>query len=206
MKWQSKVVLAVALVLAVAAGWALKPGVVRTINMVETIDLPPTDFASLWLEGQREIGTLRGRIEGLQSRPPSVIQRTDTLFAPPEVCVAGIDVDAGGVATLPLLYLDSDSLAYRPERHVGIDISNCDDGFSVTDGEVICDPARLGHLYLGVRLDAVYPIGLERESSPFSAGAGAYWRPSYRSKWEIGAWLETDQRLRIGLRRGIQIF
>lgn len=205
MKWQSKAILAVALILAASAGWALRPDVVRTIRDTVIVELPPTELLDRVEALRIENEGIRARLEAREERPPSVILRSDTVISPPDTVFAGLHVDAGGRATLAPLILETDSVAYRPEVWQGIDVSDCDEGFSIVGGEIICDRARLGHLYGFLGLSGGQPL-LGDSRDVFDATVGLLWRPSYRSGWAVEVAADVTGRVYVGVRREIRIF
>lgn len=116
---------------------------------------------------------LRARLEAVENRPPERIIRTDTVIQPPDTVLRFVTVNSRGRLAFELL-LRRDSL-YAPEIHAGVDVSDCDEGYAVQDGQVVCDQARGGHLYAVVGAGVRY------------ANSGIEWEPSYRSLWTFRA-------------------
>jgi hypothetical protein len=203
MKWQSKAVVGVAIVLSASAGWALKPGVVKTIRDTVIVELPPTELLDEIEDLAIENRGIRARLEARELRAPSVIYTTDTVVPPPDTVIVSFRVDAGGVATLaPLIRRDS---LYAPEIWSGINLSDCDEGFSIVNGNVVCDRARLGHVEAFLRLTG--GAGLSGDSGDvFGASGGLQWTPSYRSGWAVQLGIDVTGRVYFGLQRGIRIF
>lgn len=181
-------VVVAALILFAGKAWgeAGEPTVVTEVDTVTT-----ERYAGLVDELRLENNGLRARIEGIETRPPEVITRTDTLYLP-AVAHGTVRIEDGSLA-VEVMVLEADSLrpAYRPELHQGIDVSDCDEGYSIQDGEVICDRAQLGHLYVGPWLS-------------LKPALAVWWEPSYRSPWE--AFVRYSDEWDFGIRRGIQLW
>lgn len=132
---------------------------------------------------------LRARLEGVQNRRPRVIVRSDTVLAQcPAVTYTAAAVDGAG--SLYLGRLDRVEGGFRPTLRGDIDVSRCDDGFSIGPSGVTCDPAQLGHL-------AIYGAIQGRRS--FTTGAlaveaetGLTWTPSYRSTLQLHIGVTTS--------------
>ena len=203
MKWRSKALVGVAILLAASAGWALKPEVVNTIHDTVIVELPPTELLNRIDALQIESDGWRARFEGREERRPSVIYTTDTVVVAPDTVFAAFRIDAGGLATLaPLIRADS---LYAPQIWEGIDLSDCDEGFSIIAGKIVCDKARLGHLEAFLALSGGYPI-LGGTQDAFDASAGFQWTPSYRSTWNVELAIDVTGRAYLGLRKGVRIF
>ena len=206
MRWRSKALIGVALVLSASAGWALRPDVVETITDTVIVELPPTELLDRIDELQIENEGIRARLEGRELRAPSVIYKTDTVVGSPDTVFAALRIDAGGVATIAPLILGSDSIpGYRPEIWTGIDLSDCDDGLSVTGGTIVCDKARLGHLEAFLRLTGGHPL-LPGTSDIFQASTGLLWTPSFRSTWAVEVAIDITGRVYLGLQKSVRIF
>lgn len=174
------------LVLFVGKAWGERatPEVVTRIDTVAPAEYERT------VEGLRiQNEGLRARLEGVESRAPEVIVRTDTLVLPPDTVLRFVSVDSDANLTVEILTA-RDSL-YAPELHTRIDVSRCDDGWQIQSGQVVCDEAQLGHLYVGPWLSRTPSVAI-------------WWVPSFRSPWEAsvsfsGSW-------DFGLRRGVRIW
>lgn len=167
----SLIVAAILLFVGKAWGSAGAPAVVTRIDSV-----PPAAYRARLAELAIDRDGLRARLEGIESRPPEVIVRTDTLIAPPDTVVRYVTVNSRGRLTYELLGQREDTTAlYAPELHEGVNVSDCDEGWQIQNGDVVCDPTRLGHLYV--------VAGVGR----YDALAGLEWEPSYRSLWEFSA-------------------
>lgn len=181
-------------VMLLALGWAFgskdrEPQVVTVRDTVAyRIYAHRLDQARIETEG------LRARLEDVEARPPRVVTHTDTLVMPPDTVIRFVGVDSRGSLSIDMLISvpDSNKVERAPEYHAGIDISDCDDGYAIQDGTVVCDRARLGHLYLGIN------VGSE-------TWGGAWWEPSYRSPWNAYAG-HTGTEWVFGLRRGWRVF
>jgi hypothetical protein len=135
----------------------------------------------------------RARLEGVRTVSPDTVVRTDTLVMPPDTVIRFVSVDSRGRLGVELLTTVSDSTQLRaPELHTGFDISRCDEGWTVEAGVVTCNPARLGHLWLGVEASR-HPSLL------------AWWTPSYRSPWQVSVSYDGS-RFDFGIRRGLRLF
>ncbi|MEE8391873.1 MAG: hypothetical protein V3S14_13900, partial [Anaerolineae bacterium] len=87
---------------------------------------------------------------------------------------------------------DSVEVGYRAELSTGFDISGCDDGWAIQDGAVLCDRARLGHLF-------VFAQAGNRSL------LGTMWTPSYRSPWSVTI-AHTGSEWDIGIRRAWRLW
>lgn len=186
-----------AVVLAVAVGviafmfgrdTAPKPTVVTQIDTVI-----PQAFQDALQDARLEVGSLRSRLEGIRPVTPVTILRTDTLVLPPDTVVQFFRITGGQITVAPLVRRDS---LWAPEIST-YRVGNCDESLSFQDGQLICDPARLGHLWLGLGVDAgtdgVYPT------------LAAMWKPSYRSPWFVSM-QSTGIRHSLWVQRSVQIF
>jgi hypothetical protein len=171
-----------------------------TRDVVQTVvrTVAPQEYRDILEHYELREGGLRGFIEGIESRPPRIITKTDTLVLP-AVAQGRARVDRSGQLTLEVLRLAPDTAAYVPELHEDIDVSDCDEGFAINAGEVLCDRARLGHLY-------VVPA-----STLHYASATLLWKRSYRSGWWFRAgphfpYDGTPWRVDIEVARALRIF
>lgn len=157
--------------------------IVNTITETVIQEVTPQEYQDLLAEHSLEPGGLRGFIEGIQERPPRVITIVDTLIPPPDTVFRFATVDSRGFLSLEMLSL-RDSL-YVPQLRTEVNVSDCDEGYSINNGRVVCDIARFGHLY------AVPGAGLR------GAFAGLEWERSYRSSWQFSAgrvfWYDRSQ-------------
>ena len=128
---------------------------------------------------------------------PRVIVRTDTLVQPPDTVLKVLRLDAAGTISSSIL-ISADSL-WTPELHYFQPPRNCDDGVGWSNGAVICDTARFGHLHTFVELYGVYP------SLSLQPKLGIYWEPSYRSVWRVSGGISTDGAF-VGVSRGYRLF
>ena len=167
-----------------AWGERREPEVVTRVDSVT-----PARYAETLAGMRLENDGLRARLRGIESRPPRVIVRTDTVVAPPDTVYRFVNVDSRGSLSVEVLHR-ADSV-YVPELHTGSDISDCDDGWQIRDGEVLCDKARLGHLYVGPWL-STHPA------------LAVWWTPSYRSPWEAS--ISYSGKWEIGVRRGLRLW
>lgn len=169
----------------------LPPPPVITNTVTDTV--PPA-----WLADS--IGAMRIRADGLQARlhdrdrrPPERITTTDTLFLPPDTIAAAIRFVDGSLRIAPLIR--ADSARFRPELHQ-FNVADCDDGFSWTAGELVCDKARFGHLAgfagLGVEKSDAFAVG---------ASVGLAWKKSDRSPWSFGAAIDARGTAEVGVIR-----
>jgi hypothetical protein len=150
---------------------------------------------------------LRARLEAVESRGPRIVIRTDTVVQPPDtVFLPILHASSRGRLTIPALVADTVD-GYRPEIWQGFDTSDCDEGWTVQGGVLVCDRARFGHLSWGIEASFANPLlnqGLTGE--PLIAGLGVYWQPSYRSTWDVGATIGTDGRARLTIRKAWRWF
>ena len=180
----------VALAVFVGKAWG---GAGRTVEVVTRVDtVAPADYQDQLRAFYLERDGLRARLDGIESREPTVIVITDTVIQPPDTIYSFINVDDGGDLTLEVLTpaVNTPGMV-TPSLYTGIDISDCDEGWQVRAGAVLCNRARLGHLWVGPELSR-------------SPGFAAWWRPSYRSPWEASvAW---DGACDFRVRRGVKIW
>lgn len=190
-KWAVLVLALVALFAGKAWGEAGEPTeVVKTV--VRTV--APAEYTELLSElGVADASGIRARLEGVRTVQPEVIVRTDTLIQAPDTVLRFFTIDSRGRLHLEVLHQHADSIdLYTPEIQSTEPLGDCDDGLSFQDGEIRCDPARLGHLYVGPHLSR-------------DPALSAWWTPSYRSPWEASVSYDGD-RFDFGLRRGVRIF
>ncbi len=170
-----------------AFAWAVNPRVVVPVESSVT----PAQIAELTARWRMRTDGLRARLEGVQVLKPDTVYVTDTLVTPPDTVYSFVSVRDGVVRTVALLPSPIDSLR-TPVATVSR-FGDCDDGLEVSESGVVCDPARLGHLWAG-------PV-LSR-----SPALSVWWRPSYRSPWEASLeWIGGD-RWDLRVRRGLRIF
>ena len=178
-----------AVIAAVAITASLVEPEVVTIRDVitDTVIVSPATFAA----EERQLAPKGAPIA------PRVIVRTDTLVSPPDTVVQILRIDAaGGVAVSTLVQEDS---LWTPELHYFQPPRNCDDGLGWSNGSIICDTARFGHLHTFVELYGVYP------SLSLQPKLGIYWEPSYRSVWRVGGGISTNGAF-VGVSRGYRLF
>lgn len=193
------------MVAAVAFGATFGPrdSVTHHVTQVDTV--APAEFYRAVTELAIEKEGLRARLEGRESRRPSVVVRTDTVVTPPDTVYDALRVTAAGtLTTSSLIRVAPDSVT--PELAQGIPIGDCDEGLYVANGEVVCDRARFGHLHVLANVSLSAKQAEITFAPEVSARSGAYWEPSYRSPWRVSLTYGIDQRLEIGVSRGVKIF
>lgn len=177
-------------ILAFAAGRDSAP-TPPVITVVDTV--VPEAFVEALEASQTEVGTLRARLEGVSVLQPSTIIRTDTVFTPPDTVVQSFRLSNGTLTIAPLIRRDS---VWVPEIST-YTVDNCDESVSFQNGQVVCDPARLGHIWAGLGVmagtDGVFPT------------LATMWKPSYQSPW-LASVMTTGVRHSIWVQRSIQIF
>jgi len=190
---------AAALVLGVLIGRCASQRPAYVPPSVPTVDSLPSTYWRAEAERLEEmlrerdglIDRLRAEIRGLESRPPIVIERVDTV-----IDVRTVPVIVGAVADrrghLDVLRAGpADSVGLRrPEIARQIDLSRCDDGWALDGQRVVCDVPRLGHLTAVARLGAAWP------GEPVGS-IGLRWTPYYRATWAIEVRATTDGRVEI---------
>lgn len=192
--------------------WAIKDargGSPRVVTRTDTVEVAPAQLLDSLAALERRADGLMARIRGLERRDPSLVIRADTVVLPPDtVLLPVLRVTAAGRLSVPVL-LRADSINYRPEIRAGYETADCDDGWSWTPDGLVCDRARLGHLWLGGgvtmtrAMTSLWHGGAIGE--PYGE-AGMWWRPSYRSGWAIRLTIGTDRRLRLGVRAGWRLW
>ena len=130
---------------------------------------------------------LRARLAAIGQRQPDTVFVTDTLIPAPDTVMSFISVRGSRLTTQ---WLIGDSL--RAPSLTVTTVGDCDDGFEVSAAGVLCDRARLGHLWIGP---------LYQHTDPMLA---AWWKPSYRSAWELGVGYGTQ--LHVFIRYGLRLF
>lgn len=177
---------------------------------VPTVDsLPSTHWRAeaerlegLLRERDGLVDQLRARIRGLESRPPVVIERVDTV-----IDVRHVPVIVGAVADrrghLDVLRAGpADSVGLRrPEIARQIDLSRCDDGWALDGARVVCDTPRLGHLTAVARLGGAWGPGIAPVGS-----VGLRWTPYYRATWAVEARATTDGRVEVAGEVGVRLW
>ena len=155
---------------------------------------------------------LLATIAGLERRGPRTITRTDTLIAPPDTVLLAYLKSSGTELTLPVLVMDTSGLG-RPELHGGLDVGDCDDGWSWSPAGLICNRPRFGHLTLYGAGAALLPLTATASAGPrrlSSAGlvgeAGVSWQPKFRSTARVDGFVDTEQRLGLRFRFGLRLF
>ncbi len=179
----SNVVVAVA-ALFVGVALAPEPEVVTEVREVTPQALQDTlDGLRIKNEG------LVAKLKGIESRPPRVILRTDTVVSLPDTVYSFVDV-RGGNLTFDL-FSRPDSTR---ELHQGVNIRDCDDGYQINAGVVLCNKARLGHLWLAGEF--AYPL----------PSIGVVWRKSFSSGFEVYVGLSSAGTPVLRVRSGIRLF
>ena len=172
-----------------------EPGETVVVTRVDTV--PYSQFRDSLKHERLEAEGLRAKLAGRSTLEPRTILRTDTLVTPPDTVVQSIRLYAnGGLSLAPLIHADS---LYRPELH-RFDVSACDDGFAWNAGVLVCDKARLGHLYVYARqgLDTGFPFRRE-DFMGAPTEAGIEWTASYRSGWRVSTALARDGRTSLAI-------
>jgi hypothetical protein len=174
--------------LLVAVGYSFaRAGEPTVVTVTDTVTVD--EYKSIADDLLIERDGLLSRLRGITERAPEVVYVVDTLIAAPDTVIRFVTVDGSGRLSYEMLSA-RDSL-YAPEIRSRINVSNCDDGYQVLNGSVLCNKALLGHLWVGA--------GIWGEPQIM-----AWWRPSYRSSWELGVGYGTS--LSLGARFGFRIF
>lgn len=158
--------------------------------VTETVALTPQSFVERLESVQIENGRLRSIIEGLEARGPGKVYVVDTLFAPPDTVFLNFAVNDGEL-TVPRLVLETTEF-YRPSI-LTYDVKNCDEGWSISGSQLICDKARLGHFSLFAEAVGLYPLG-------YIGRAGIDWQLNYQSAWVAGLAVSSDERIELSVR------
>jgi len=200
-------VVAALLVLSFSVGYAVKPDGRVGPGPDRTDTVSAARYQRMVLNLQRERDGLRARLEAVESRGPRIITRTDTVVQPPDtVFLPIISASARGKLTLPALIADTLD-GYRPEIWQGFDVSDCDDGWSVQNGVLVCDRPRLGHLSWGLQVGfGMDFLSRTAVADPVIAELGLWWQPTYRSTWDVGTSLGTDGRARLTVRKAWRLW
>lgn len=161
-----------AALLLLAIGWQVGARAVEPVTVIvqDTVALSELERR---LDAQRIRGDgLVAAMENRQVLAPDTIWVTDTLVSPPDTVFEFIRVNERGNLTASRFTIEGE--LYAPQITT-YNVSDCDEGFQLEGGTVICDKARWGHLYL---LSSI---------SPAYASAGLRWTPGYKSKWALEA-------------------
>lgn len=159
-------------VFLLATGWQVgaRAGEPVTLVVQDTVALEELERR---LEAQRIRGDgLMAALENRQARGPDTVWVTDTLVSPPDTVFEFIRLNERGNLTASRYTRDGELYAPQVTTY---NVSDCDEGFQLEGGTVICDKARFGHLYLLTALSSSY------------AGAGLRWTPGYKSRWALEA-------------------
>ena len=184
--------LAIGAALAVL-GWSIGRSAVPRVVVTEVDTVPPAEMVRQLEDLRLEREGWRAALEAIEARGPETITRTDTLILPPDTVYRFVRVDGAG--RLSVAVLGRVGPLYAPEIHRGIDVADCDDGYALQDGAVVCDRARFGHLTVGPGVE------IAGELLPY---VGAWWEPSYRSGWSVFVGYGKGWRLEV--RKGVRIF
>lgn len=191
-------VLACAAVSATVGLWAYDLGRGEKGGPPETIyeTVLPREFQAILRSYVIDTHGLRARLEGVEELAPDTVIMTDTLVAPPDTVIrfATVDFGSGVIRTAPLFRRDS---LYSPELRT-TSFGDCDEGLSIEGGRIVCDPAVLGHLAVGIAVGAT-----RRWQDPLVepfAGAILRWTPSYRSPWAFSLMTDLDRTTLFGVR------
>ena len=179
----SNIVVALA---ALFVGRALAQGS-PPVTVTEIREVTPQSIQDTIEDMRLKNDGLLARIRGIESRPPRVILRTDTIVTPPDTVYSFVDVRDGQL-TFDLFTNNTHELQQ------GINVADCDDGFQISAGEVSCNRARLGHLWLAGEL--AYPY----------SSVGLEWRRSFRSSMDIYVGISTKGSLVLRVRSGVRVF
>jgi len=192
---------AVLVLVALCAGYAARP--TRPIEQPARTDTVPPARLLEQVEALKldNLG-LTQRLQGWEVRPPRVVVRADTVVLPPDtVFLPLLRASARGLLTIPVLVSDSVPY-YRPEVWRGFDVSDCDNGWVIQGGDLLCNRPRLGHLSFGFDSNLTY----QSDGVQLVGAAGLYWRPTYRSGWNAYLTVSTDTRGSFGLRKAWEFF
>lgn len=143
---------------------------------------------------------LRARLEAVEAREPRIVYRDTTVYVeiPVPVCSEVVAVDDRGQLSAGVFSrVDG---GWQRSMPTGIDVSDCDEGFSFGPEGVTCDRARFGHLDLALGARLVLP-----EQVP-AGEIGLAWRPSYRSTWAVDALVTTRETFELRVRKGLRLW
>lgn len=148
---------------------------------VDTVEVTPQRLLNEIESLELEADGLRSRLAGREELEPEVIYVADTIIPAPPACQLTVAIDGGGRLAVSPLIMSKDStgsLGYRARLLDGLDVTRCDDGFSIApNGTVVCDRPQLGHLSLVADAFMI-------DKSP-GAFAGVEWTPYWRSAWRV---------------------
>jgi hypothetical protein len=133
------------------------------------------------LEQERaRVTGLRARLEGLESRTPDTLYMVDTIVMPPDTVFETVTVRDGTLVSSWITRLEE---GWSPRVSV-YTVRDCDEGFSLTGGTVVCDRARAGHLYATAELESGRAaLGLAWTRSNDSPW---YFTFGYDGEWRVG--------------------
>lgn len=195
MKWLGLLLLAG---LLFAGGWAARgEPPTRTVTQTDTLRVTSPELERRARELELQVETLHGRLEARQRISPTAIYQAPEITVTPATPMLALEGRSLTVVSPSLPGPDSSRVSQIAELELP---DNCDDGLSVTlGGQVVCDPARLGHL--SVHLGAALPF--DSAWTP-QAYVGASWQPSFRSRWRV-AW-RFDGRHELAVERAFRLF
>lgn len=174
------------------------------VGRTDTVEVPSPALLAMIDDLELERDGLRARLEGVEERPPPVVVRSDTVLAecPAAVITAG-RTDRGGI--LQLGRLDQVPGGWSPTLERGIDLSDCDEGWSIGPGGVICDRARLGHLELYGAAAVAYPLAPGSDAGVVGE-AGLSWSPAFRSTLRLDFYATTRGTAGLRIRKGWRLW
>lgn len=137
-----------------------------------------------------------------QRRPHSIVVYDTVIDVRRDTLILGAQQDSRGRLTIDIA--TPDTAGHVPETRAGIELSDCDDGWTIRGGAVLCDRPRLGHLSIIARGGVAYETA-SGVLSP-SLQAGIRWQPTFRSSWSAEATVDQAGIVRIGAEKQLRLW
>lgn len=171
----------------------LGPKKIIQVPVVKTISSPELTQRVADLELERD--GLKAKLAGIAPRPPKIIYRDSVVYVtlPPSEVASHLAVSSSGQGSVEA-YTRVNS-GWTRALAQGVDLRDCDQGFTWGPEGFTCNRAVLGHLSMGLAAGYEYRAGLV-------AKAGLSWRPSYRSPWRVDLLATTRETIEVSVWRG----
>jgi hypothetical protein len=151
----------------------------------------------------QENSRLKAALKALEQRRPERVVVYDTIIdIRRDTVILGAQQDSHGRLTVDLA--TPDSAGHRPETRTGIQLGDCDDGWTIRAGSVLCDRARFGHLSILARGGTAYDTGAGVLSP--SLQAGIRWSQTFRGTWSAEATVDQTGIVRVGVEKQFRLW
>jgi hypothetical protein len=173
------------------------------VEIVRVDTVSAAGYRRLWEDAEKSNKGLRAKLEGVKKLTPQTRTVYDTIIKEIKIPVAERVVITGGSAET--VTLRPDSAGFRPIRE-RFAIKNCDDRLEYVRGDIICDPARLGHLTIFARVGAASSLSNGMPDLAALGHGGLHWQPYYRSVLAVELYGDGNGRAHLALRTGLRLF